>query len=181
MIGPPLPRSLMERYGVSEETAYEGLRQYRVYYGPIGSGECTVYPGIPALLAELRARGLRVITATSKAEPFTRATLAHLGLSDAFDFLGCADMENRRREKEDVIAHVKANFPDICAENTVMVGDRVYDVVGAHLNALPVILCTYGFAQPGELDAEVPDYSVSSVAELRALLLSLIDQSPKKG
>ena len=145
LIGPPLPQSLMARYGVSEEVAMEGLRQYRVYYGPIGTKQCIPYPGIAELLRDLRAAGLTVMTATSKAEPFTRAALAHLGLGDAFDFLGCADMENIRREKEDVIAYIKAHFPDMNGENTVMVGDRVYDVIGAHLNGLPVIHCTYGF------------------------------------
>lgn len=173
LIGPPLPQSLMAKYGVSEEVAMEGLRQYRVYYGPIGTRECLPYPGMPALLAELRAAGLTVMTATSKAEPFTRAALAHLGLEDAFDFFGCADMENVRREKEDVIAYVKAHFPDMNGENTVMVGDRVYDIIGAHLNGLPVILCTYGFAQPGELLGHDPEYTADSVAELRNLLFSL--------
>lgn len=174
MIGPPLIRTLRERYGISEELAQEGLRQYRAYLGPIGAGECTAYPGIPALLQELREAGLTVITATSKAEPFTRATLGHLGLSDAFDYLGCADMEDRRREKEDVIAHIMTKFPDMNGENTVMVGDRVYDVIGAHLNGLPVILCTYGFAQPGETEGETPDHTADTVDKLREILLSMI-------
>lgn len=173
MIGPPLPQSLMERYGISQELAMEGLRQYRVYYGPIGTKECIPYPGMPELLRELRAAGLCVITATSKAEPFTRAALTHLGLGDAFDFLGCADMENVRREKEDVIAYIKAHFPDMNGENTVMVGDRVYDVIGAHLNGLPVIHCTYGFAQPGETVGHTPEYTVDTVVQLRELLFSL--------
>lgn len=173
LIGPPLPQSLMAKYGISEELAMEGLRQYRVYYGPIGTKECFPYPGIPALLADLRAAGLCMITATSKAEPFTRKALEHLGLSDAFDFLGCADMENTRREKEDVIAYVMSHFPDMSGENTIMVGDRVYDMIGAHLNGLPVISCTYGFAQPGEWEEQNPEYTADSVAQLRDILFSL--------
>ena len=174
MIGPPLVRTLQERYGVSEAAAREGLRLYREYLGPVGAKECAAYPGIPALLAELREQGLTVMTATSKAEPFTRATLAHLGLADAFDYLGCADMENRCREKEDVIARIRDRFPDMNGENTVMVGDRVYDAIGARLNGLPVIWCTYGFAQPGEMEGETPDYTVGTVEALRELLISMI-------
>ena len=158
IIGPPLPQSLMAHYGVSEEVAMEGLRQYRVYYGPIGTKECIPYPGIPELLRELRAAGLCVMTATSKAEPFTRAALEHLGLRDAFDFLGCADMNG---------------------ENTVMIGDRVYDVIGAHLHGLPVIHCTYGFAQPGELEGHIPEYTVDTVTQLRDLLFSIKDSEKK--
>ena len=174
LIGPPLTRSLMERYGISREAAEEGLRLYREYYGPIGTTECFPYPGIPALLTELREAGVTLMTATSKAEPFTRAALAHLGLSDAFDFLGCADMANLRREKEDVIAHILAHFPDMNGDNTVMVGDRVYDIIGAHLHRLPVIFCTYGFARPGETEGQSPDYTVDSVAALRATLIHMI-------
>ena len=177
IIGPPLPQSLMARYGISEELAMEGLRQYRVYYGPIGTKECIPYPGMPELLRDLRAAGLTVMTATSKAEPFTRAALDHLGLGDAFDFLGCADMENIRREKEDVIAYIMEHFPDMNGENTIMIGDRVYDIIGAHLNGLPVISCTYGFAQQGEMDGHTPEYIVDSVEELRKLLFSIINPS----
>lgn len=176
IIGPPLPQSLMAHYGISEELAMEGLRQYRAYYGPIGTKECIPYPGMPELLRELRAAGLTVITATSKAEPFTRAALEHLGLGDAFDFLGCADMENIRREKEDVIAYIREHFPDINGKNTIMVGDRVYDVIGAHIHGLSVIHCTYGFAQPSELEGNTPEYSVDTVEELKNLLFSLKDQ-----
>ena len=171
MIGPPLVRSFQNQFGVSEEVAREGLRQYRAYYGPIGTSECVAYPGIPALLAELRERGFSVMTATSKAELFARAALAHLGLTDAFDFLGCADLEDKRREKEDVIAYVREHFPDMDASNTVMIGDRVYDVIGARMNGIPVIWCAWGYAQPGEMDGYVPDYTVETVAELRELLI----------
>ena len=177
LIGPPLPQSLMAAYGIGEELAMEGLCQYRVYYGPIGTKECIPYPGMPELLRDLRAAGLTVMTATSKAEPFTRAALAHLGLGDAFDFLGCADLENIRREKEDVIAYIMAHFPDMNGENTIMIGDRVYDVIGAHLNGLPVISCTYGFAQPGEMAGHTPEYCVDSVEELRKLLFSIINRA----
>ncbi len=175
MIGPPLVRTLQELYGISEEVAREGLRLYREYLGPIGTKECAAYPGMPALLAELRARGIRVMTATSKTESFTRATLEHLGLSEAFDFLGCADIKDCRREKEDVIAYVREQFPDMNGENTIMVGDRVYDAIGARLNGLPVIWCTYGFAQPNEMEGEHPDYTADTVAELRELLISMIN------
>ncbi len=174
MIGPPLVSSFQKLYGVSEEVARESLRQYRAYYGPIGTKECVAYPGIPALLAELRERGLSVMTATSKAEPFARAALEYLHLTDAFDFMGCADLEDKRREKEEVIAYVRAHFPDMDASNTVMIGDRVYDVIGARLNDIPVILCAWGYAQPGEMEGHEPDYTVTTVEELRELLLSMI-------
>ena len=174
LIGPPLVRAFQKIYGVSEEVAQEGLRQYRSYYGPIGTSECVAYPGIPALLSELRERGLLVMTATSKVELFARAALDHLGLTDAFDFLGCADMEDKRREKEDVIAYVRAKFPDMDASNTVMIGDRIYDVIGAEMNSIPVIHCAWGYAQPGELEGHEPDYTVQTVEELRTLLLSMI-------
>ena len=175
MIGPPLVRTLQERYGISEELAQEGLRQYRAYLGPIGSKECCAYPGIPALLCELREKGLTVMTATSKAEPFTRSTLEHLGLPEAFDYLGCADMGSLRREKEDVIAYIMTQFPDMNGENTVMVGDRVYDVIGARINGLPVVWCEWGLAQPGEMGNETPNHTAQTVAELRTILLSMMN------
>lgn len=175
MIGPPLSRVLQERYGVSREVGEEGFRLFREYLGLRGTKECEVYPGMPALLRELREHDLRVMIATSKSTVYARATLEHLGLLDAFEFLGCADPVTGRREKEDVIAYVREHFPDICAENTVMVGDRVYDVIGARLNGLPVIWCSFGLAQPGEMGDEIPDYTARTVAELREILISKLN------
>lgn len=176
MLGPPIPRSLVERYGTSREVAEEGLRLYRVYYGPIGTRECCVFPGIPELLGTLHARGIKVVTATSKAEPFARSVLEHLGIAEYIDFFGCADMGMLRREKEDVLAYVMEQLPDLRPENAIMVGDREFDVIGARTVGLRCIACTYGYASPGELEAQKPDYTVDTVAQLQKLLISLAGQ-----
>ena len=73
LIGPPLVRAFQKIYGVSEEVAQEGLRQYRSYYGPIGTSECVAYPGIPALLSELRERGLSRANAMAHVRVFSAA------------------------------------------------------------------------------------------------------------
>ncbi|MCK9524601.1 MAG: HAD hydrolase-like protein [Limnochordia bacterium] len=53
----------------------------------------------------------------------------------------------------------------------VMVGDRKFDIIGAKANGLDVIGVTYGYGEREELEALAPTAIVSSVEELRRLLL----------
>ena len=52
-----------------------------------------------------------------------------------------------------------------------MVGDRQYDVCGARETGLPVIVVGYGYGNEEERRQFPPDFFVSSVAELEALIL----------
>ena len=54
-VGPPLFDSFTELYGMQPEQAQAATERYRERYQPIGVYECEIYPGIPELLAQLRA------------------------------------------------------------------------------------------------------------------------------
>ena len=53
----------------------------------------------------------------------------------------------------------------------VMVGDRRFDIIGAHELGLPVIYVTYGYGDEAERKAFQPEYTAATVADLRRLLL----------
>ena len=57
-------------------------------------------------------------------------------------------------------------------DTTVMVGDRKYDVLGAHRCGIPCIGVEYGYADPGEFAAAGAEYTVPSVDELCKLIRS---------
>ena len=56
-------------------------------------------------------------------------------------------------------------------ENTVLVGDTKYDVLGAHKVGIACIGVRYGYAAEGELEAAGAEYIVDSIPELEKLLL----------
>lgn len=176
-IGPPLRDNMIRTFGLSYEDGERMLAAYREYFSTKGLLENEVYEGIPHLLKTLCERGVQVHLATSKPEKFARQIIEHFGLLPYFTFIGAADMEGVLHTKRDVIAHVLANVPDITPENAVMVGDRDVDITGAHACGLRCIACTYGYASPGELEAQKPDYTVDTVAQLQKLLISPADQT----
>lgn len=53
---------------------------------------------------------------------------------------------------------------------TVMIGDRKFDVSGGKEHGLVTVGVTFGYAPEGELEAAEPDYLVDSVEELGRLL-----------
>ncbi|PRC62736.1 hypothetical protein C6A85_01490, partial [Mycobacterium sp. ITM-2017-0098] len=60
------------------------------------------FAGIPALLADLQAAGVRLAVATSKAEPTAQRILAHFGLDASFEVVAGASPDGTRSAKSDV-------------------------------------------------------------------------------
>ena len=53
---------------------------------------------------------------------------------------------------------------------TVMIGDRKFDVAGGKEHGLVTVGVTFGYSPEGELEEANPDYLVDSVEELGRLL-----------
>ena len=79
-IGPPLVESFMRYYDFSAADARAAVDVYREYFADRGLFENELYPGIPALLARLRAAGLKLVMATSKPEAFAVRIAEHFGM-----------------------------------------------------------------------------------------------------
>ena len=169
VIGPPLKDSFMDLYGFSEEQAIEAIREYRVYFSDRGWAENIPYPGIKELLAGLKEEGRELLLATSKPELFTRRIMDHFGLSPYFTHISAAPMdESDGGKKENVIAAALRLASD--PAGAVMVGDRSYDIIGAHKNAIPAIGVLYGYGSREELEKAGADRMAESVPDLGELL-----------
>ncbi len=150
-IGPPLTVSFRNVLGFSETDADRALSLYREYYNDRGLFECRIYPGIPELLARLGEEGRTVALATAKPEVFSRRILDHFGLTGRFSFIGGASLDASRRHKDAVISYTLSNLPGASAANTVMIGDRDQDVIGARQNGIGCIGVLYGYGTAEEL------------------------------
>lgn len=168
-IGPPLWDSFMRFYGMSRDQAEEAVRVYREYYGDRGLLENSVYPGIPQMLAALKAQGKTLAVATSKPEGFSRQILDHFELSQYFDRIAGASMDRSRSRKADVIRYALEGLSADPA-TTVMVGDREHDVLGAQELGLPCVGVLYGYGDRPELEAAGAAALAADPVELLALL-----------
>ena len=170
-IGPPLYESFMRYYGFSAEEAHRAVDYYREYYSDKGIFECRLYDGVERLLKKLRQSGKKVVLATSKPEYFAEKILEHFGIFDLFDTVAGATMDSSRVEKSDVILYAlqKADVSDKI--NTVMIGDREFDIKGAKVNSLESIGVTFGYGSRDELEKAAADYIAESVEEIEKLIL----------
>lgn len=162
-IGPPLVDSFRSYCNISAEEARMMVDIYREYFSTKGLFENTVYENIPIVLKSLIERGIRLYVATSKPEPFAKQILDHFDLSQYFTFIGGSTMEETRTKKEDVIQYV-LDTNRLDPAKTLMVGDRIYDVEGAHQRGLFAVGVLYGYGDQEELSPA--DCIVSTPLEL---------------
>lgn len=170
-IGPPLLHSYQVYAGLAEAEARAAIPLYREYFVPTGMFENEVYPGIPALLAALRAAGKTLVLATSKPEPFAVRILEHFDLARYFDLVVGSTLDETRTEKAEVIEYALTQLPDGGAA-AVIVGDRDYDVRGAAANGLRCVGVSFGYGTREELEAAGAVAVADTVAELQDILLA---------
>ena len=80
-IGPPLVECFMKLYGFTDEQAKFGTDKYRERYKDTGIYENKVYPGVPEMLAQLKASGLHLALATSKPLVFAQRVTDYFRLN----------------------------------------------------------------------------------------------------
>ena len=170
-LGPPLIASFRELMGLDAAGADRAVSAFREYFPTKGLFENEVYPGVPALLADLKAAGKTVILATSKPEAFARRIMEHFDLAQYCDFICGATLDETRTDKAEVIAYALETAGITDKSRAVMVGDREHDVLGAKKNGLPCIGAVYGYGTAGELTAAGAAALAETVEELHKLLL----------
>jgi phosphoglycolate phosphatase len=169
IVGPPMHHTFAAM-GLGEQ-ADAAIVAYRADYTSRGWAINSLFDGIAPLLADLRAAGVRLAVATSKAEPTAHRILAHFGLDQHFDVIAGASVDGTRAAKADVLAHALAQLQPL-PERVLMVGDRSHDVEGAAAHGIDTVVVGWGYGQADFADADVPSGAVhvATVDELRRAL-----------
>ena len=157
-IGPPLRESFETFFGFTPEQSELAVKYYREYFADTGLFENTVYDTIPELLKELKELGRTLIVATSKPEVFAVRILKHFGLYDHFDIVAGAALDNSRNRKADVICCAMKQCGAAQKTETVMVGDRMHDIIGAKENGIDSVGVLYGYGDMAELQNAGADH-----------------------
>lgn len=178
VIGPPIHdvmRLLLAPYG--DDRVSEAVAAYRQDYGTKGLFQSVPYPGIAEVLSALRAAGATLYVATSKRTDFARRILEHLGLAQHFARIYGADSDGALDHKPELLAHLLAQ-EGLRAERCVMVGDRRFDISGAHANRMRAIGVLWGYGSRDELEAAGADQLVASPADLIDGVLLTAERRP---
>ncbi|MCL2370933.1 MAG: HAD family hydrolase [Firmicutes bacterium] len=164
-IGPPLRQTFSEDFGLSKENAEVAVQKYREYYGVTGLYQNEVYKGIHELLAKLKEKGKILGVATSKPTVYAMQILEHFGLLEYFAVVSGSEFDGTRDSKSEVIEYVLSQL-GVSGERVVMIGDRMYDIIGAKEIGIKSVGVTYGFGTYEELQKAGADKIVDRVEEL---------------
>ena len=150
-IGPPLYDSFQRFYGIDPETAKSGETYFREYYRHKGIYENSLYDGIDECLCALKEQGLKLYIATSKPDFMAEIVVKHFDIEKYFDGIFGAKPDMSISSKKDVITLLRNAHPEISPENSLMVGDREHDVLGAGAHGIKCIGVLWGYGSEKEL------------------------------
>ncbi len=169
IVGPPMHHTLRDM-GLGER-ADAAIAAYREDYLARGWAMNRPFDGIPALLADVRAAGIRLAVATSKAEPTAHRILSHFGLDEHFEVIAGASVDGLRATKAAVLKHALAALEPL-PDRLLMIGDRSHDVEGAAEHGIDTVVVGWGYggADFDGPDAVVPRARVATVHALREVL-----------
>lgn len=165
MIGKPL-REMYAPYAPAD--AIDGLvAAYRADYSERCADRTRPFPGIVDLLADLRERGHALAVATTKTTWMARTVLTRLGLEDVVDHVQGTD-DFPHKPAPDVIHHALAA---VGRPGAWMIGDAVSDVAAGRAAGLRTCAVTWGVHHERALRDALPDALVTTVDQLRGVLL----------
>jgi phosphoglycolate phosphatase len=173
-IGPPLEdmmRVLLQPYG--DDRVGEAVAAYRQHYGESGLLGSEPYPEIGSSLKEMQQAGLRIYLATSKRETFASRILHHLGFATYFDGIHGSVPGGGLDYKPELLAHILSQH-NVLPSHSLMVGDRRYDISGAHAVGMRGLGVLWGYGTRDELETAGADQLVESTADLARTVLSMV-------
>lgn len=151
-IGPPLLDSFAKILGNQCKASPErALELYRERYSVIGLYENKVYDGILESLGAAKNKGFRIFLATAKPHVFAKKILQHFKLDSYFSGIYGSELTGERTDKKDLLEYI-LQLECLSPEETLMIGDRKYDAIGASHNKVKFIAAMWGYAEQHEFN-----------------------------
>jgi phosphoglycolate phosphatase len=172
-IGPPTDDVFARLLAPTGDTRIaHAVMVYRRFYAAGGWSDNTPYVGIAEALAELAA-AYPLYLATSKRIDFARQILVHFDFAKHFTAIYGAEMDGTRSHKPEMIAHILATH-GLDPRRTVMVGDRAFDIAGAHANKVRAIGVLWGYGSHAEFEQVGVDAVIAAPREILPTMRGLL-------
>lgn len=172
-IGPPLKASFAQLLNTTDPGILDqALVHYRKRFSEKGLFENMLYPDVVSALGDLQRAGFKLFLATSKPRVFASQILQHFKLSPFFQTVYGSELDGRFSDKGELIAHI-IDQEGLDTAETLMVGDRVFDIEGGKKNKLVTAAVAYGYGTPEEISEAEPDVVFETLGDLSKTMLSL--------
>lgn len=165
-IDPPLIDGFMQFAGFSEEKANTAIAYYREFYTPKGVYMAKLYDGIENLFSDLYNSGKDLFVISSKPTVFVQKLFAKYNIDKYFKDIAEVRFDNCEISKADLIESVVKKY-GLDISDTVMIGDRKFDIYGAKEIGVRSIGVTYGFGSRDELLRHGADFIADSAEEIK--------------
>lgn len=167
-IGPALTEGMKEYYPDFPEARYpEAIAAYDKFYNETGINQLSLYPHMKETLAQLKSAGYNLYISSAKPDPVVKILIPRLGLSDYFSGIYGAATDGFSLNTKSAILNyglTDAKITDL--DETVMIGDRITDIIGGAKNNVHTLGITYGFGDHQELADAGAEVIVDHVTDI---------------
>lgn len=151
-IGPPLSDTFRLYFDTPEKVS-EVVKWFRDNYVEGDIFRNPVYEGIPETMKSLKERGYILCVASCKKQEEAEMLMKHFGIDGYLTYVSGLTYGVREQKAEILEYGMQKVGAD--RENSVMVGDTIYDIEGAAAAGVDCVLCKWGFADEKALAAKV--------------------------
>ena len=153
----------------TEEAVAQTLPVFSAYYGAHNMERTCPYEGVPALLAKLKAAGVKLAVFSNKADGFSREMVEHY-FPGVFDVVrGKAEGFPVKPDPAGTVLVLQALGAD--PAHTIFVGDSSVDIRTGHNAGLPSCGVSWGFRPRQTLVDAGADFVADTVEELERVLM----------
>lgn len=156
--------------GTDTETVEKVLNYYVPYYAEHCMDNTKPYAGIPEIMSELKAAGIRQVIVSNKPDIAT-AEIAEVFFSGLTDF-AVGEKEGIRRKPWPDMVYAALDRLQLSKEECVYVGDSEVDYATAVNSGLDCISVLWGFRSRELLESNGAKVFVETPWELRDLILN---------
>lgn len=174
---------MMERAGVASELIRRRLpaiveKAQNLYVRRCPDLRSKLCPGVRAVLARLRRRGVPMGLVTGNLTRIGWTKMRRAGLDACFDFGAFGEQASSRAELARRAIREARRTGRIGAFSSItLVGDHPNDILAARANGIRAIAVATGLSPPGELATHHPDFLL---ADLREFRLAMLDRTPER-
>ena len=145
------------------------MAEYRTFQHANLARETRCFPGVPAVLAELRRRGHPIALVTSKGDEIARRSLDVVELTPLFDTIVGADSCSRHKPDPEPVFVALERLGRPAAE-ALFVGDSPHDVASGNAAGVATAAVLWGPFSRADLAPSAPTYWVEKVEDLVPLV-----------
>lgn len=172
-IGPPLEGSFEVMLGAGADID-EALSLYRTHYIETEAMfDAEIYDGVGEMFDAFHRFDARMFIATSKPHAYAQTIIEHFGIHAHIERLFGSELDGTRGDKTELLQFA-LDETGVDPGQSVMIGDRKFDVFAGKNNDVASIGALWGYGEPDELRMAEPDMLAGHATEIPEISFDLL-------